>query len=144
MGLASMLLQYLHSNMRSGYGAMICDLSVRVSNDNAVRLYEREGYNVAERLLDYYKIGIQEDGYNMQKDLSSTIDDDGDDDGDDDDDLSTEMRLPRQLFVFRENAPAFGQVHRQRQEPVSSSSPNDFYFDSSSKTSIFMEHLNQF
>eukprot|EP00980_Cylindrotheca_fusiformis_P012637 scaffold3086_cov75-Cylindrotheca_fusiformis.AAC.3 len=107
MGLASMLLRYLHSNMRNRYGAVVCDLSVRVSNEGAIRLYEREGYCVSQRLLDYYKTGVQEDGFNMQKDLVASLTEGK---------KTPNEPLPRQLFVFRENTPLVAAVRKQPQQ----------------------------
>jgi ribosomal protein S18 acetylase RimI-like enzyme len=56
MGLTSMLLQYLHSNMNSKYGAVVCDLFVRVSNEAAIRLYEREGIYLCQHIVAFYKL----------------------------------------------------------------------------------------
>ncbi|CAJ1951194.1 unnamed protein product [Cylindrotheca closterium] len=70
LGLATKLLDYLHDAMKHRYGAVVCDLSVRMSNERAIRLYENHGYNVSERLYNYYKNGKLEDGLKMQKVLS--------------------------------------------------------------------------
>lgn len=91
MGLATKLLDYLHDSMQHRYGAVFCDLSVRMSNERAIRLYERHGYGVSERLSDYYKNGKVEDGFKMQKLLS-----DRSSQG-----TSTRIGLPQQMYVYR-------------------------------------------
>ncbi|KAL3940463.1 MAG: hypothetical protein SGBAC_005003 [Bacillariaceae sp.] len=92
MGLATKLLDYLHDSMRHRYGAVACDLSVRMSNERAIRLYENHGYTVSERLCEYYKNGKLEDGLKMQKGFSSSSSSSS----------SSESRitLPQQMFVY--------------------------------------------
>ena len=65
-GLGSFLLregmQYLQE-----LGADCVELEVRVSNDSAIRLYEKYGFRLEERFPDYY--GHGEDAYLMVKSL---------------------------------------------------------------------------
>lgn len=93
MGLATTLLDYLHDSMKHRYGAEFCDLSVRMSNKRAIQLYEKLGYEVSERLYDYYKNGKLEDGFRMQKFLSKhrRSSQAG----------TSRITLPQQMFVYR-------------------------------------------
>jgi len=64
LGVASNLMDNLEtitSNIHHGY---FVDLFVRVSNKVAIGMYERMGYVIYRRILDYYG---DEDGYDMRK-----------------------------------------------------------------------------
>jgi len=50
------------------------DLFVRVSNNVAVGMYEKLGYTVYRRVLEYYSGEIDEDAFDMRKALSRDVD----------------------------------------------------------------------
>jgi len=50
------------------------DLFVRVSNKVAINMYERLGYVVYRKVLDYYSGDPDEDAYDMRKAMSRDID----------------------------------------------------------------------
>mmetsp|Transcript_34355 Transcript_34355/g.83387 ORF Transcript_34355/g.83387 Transcript_34355/m.83387 type:complete len:370 (+) Transcript_34355:236-1345(+) len=100
MGLATKLLDYLHDSMKHRYGAVVCDLSVRMSNEKAIQLYKSHGYGVSERLYDYYKNEKLEDGFKMQKVLSD-YNSGGGGGGGSNSSSESRITLPQQMFVRR-------------------------------------------
>ncbi|BCU68332.1 ribosomal-protein-alanine N-acetyltransferase RimI [Sulfolobales archaeon HS-7] len=67
MGIGGNLLDYSLSHMKSDYGAQEVYLEVRVSNDVAIRLYEKKGFKKVRTLKHYYMDG--EDAFVMAREL---------------------------------------------------------------------------
>jgi ribosomal-protein-alanine N-acetyltransferase len=65
-GLASALMQMALDQFRKN-GCEISFLEVRASNENAINIYKKNDYNIAERIKGYYNDG--EDAYVMEKKL---------------------------------------------------------------------------
>jgi ribosomal-protein-alanine N-acetyltransferase len=65
-GLGSVLMQKALDQFRKK-GCEISFLEVRTSNENAINIYKKNGYNIAERIKGYYNDG--EDAYVMEKKL---------------------------------------------------------------------------
>jgi hypothetical protein len=69
MGLAKSLMTQLHNHLKY-QGVESCGLHVRCSNAAACRLYQADGYEIAQIIPSYYQDG--EDAYFMRKMLPST------------------------------------------------------------------------
>ena len=63
---ASILIDHLEKLSEDDYEARFCDLFVRTDNEAAIKLYERLGYSVYRKILQYYSNG---DAYDMRKPL---------------------------------------------------------------------------
>jgi N-terminal acetyltransferase B complex catalytic subunit len=70
LGLARKLMQMLEDASEHLYAAYFVDLFVRVSNEVAIGMYKRLGYQVHRRVLGYYSSGPAEDGFDMRKPLA--------------------------------------------------------------------------
>ncbi|ADM27298.1 (SSU ribosomal protein S18P)-alanine acetyltransferase [Ignisphaera aggregans DSM 17230] len=66
-GIATMLMSALIYTLKTIYGAEEVYLEVRVSNEPAIRLYQKLGFVIAKRIEQYYLDG--EDAYLMIKKL---------------------------------------------------------------------------
>jgi N-terminal acetyltransferase B complex catalytic subunit len=69
LGLAKMMMDELERVTDCVYRGFFVDLFVRVSNEIAIKMYERFGYSVYRRVIDYYS-GFQpgdvdEDAYGL-------------------------------------------------------------------------------
>ena len=73
LGLAANLMNILEE-VSDRKRCFFVDLFVRVSNQVAVNMYHRLGYNVYRRVLEYYSGDKDEDAYDMRKALSNDID----------------------------------------------------------------------
>ncbi|REJ99244.1 MAG: ribosomal-protein-alanine N-acetyltransferase [Acidobacteria bacterium] len=63
-GIARMMLEHTERSLKNkGFGSIV--LEVRVSNENARKLYSGSGYVVTQRLIEYYNDG--EDAFLMSK-----------------------------------------------------------------------------
>lgn len=69
LGLAKSLMTQLHHHLQH-QGVQSCGLHVRVNNRAACRLYQDDGYEIAQIIPSYYQDG--EDAYYMRKMLPST------------------------------------------------------------------------
>jgi N-terminal acetyltransferase B complex catalytic subunit len=69
LGLARKLMQMLEDVSEKIYNAFFVDLFVRCSNEVAIGMYKRLGYQVYRRILGYYSSGPAEDGFDMRKPL---------------------------------------------------------------------------
>eukprot|EP01125_Pyxidicula_operculata_P010475 TRINITY_DN3445_c0_g1_i1.p1 TRINITY_DN3445_c0_g1~~TRINITY_DN3445_c0_g1_i1.p1 ORF type:complete len:191 (-),score=15.89 TRINITY_DN3445_c0_g1_i1:45-617(-) len=69
LGVATKLMDILESVTEKIYEGFFVDLFVRASNQNAISMYEKLGYSVYRRVLEYYQDegGRQEDGLDMRK-----------------------------------------------------------------------------
>ncbi|CAJ1950351.1 unnamed protein product [Cylindrotheca closterium] len=66
LGLAQAMMRQLHHHLQH-QGIKQCGLHVRTSNEAACRLYQRDGYEIAQIIPAYYQDG--EDAYFMRKSL---------------------------------------------------------------------------
>lgn len=66
LGLAKAMMTQLHHHLQH-QGIRNCGLHVRTSNEAACRLYQRDGYEIAQIIPSYYQDG--EDAYFMRKTL---------------------------------------------------------------------------
>ncbi|XP_003738514.1 N-alpha-acetyltransferase 20 [Galendromus occidentalis] len=76
LGVANRLMENLE-NISEEKGCYFVDLFVRLSNSIAIDMYERLGYTVYRRVLDYYSrlnSNLDEDAYDMRKALSRDVD----------------------------------------------------------------------
>lgn len=64
LGLAKSLMSQLHHHLQH-HGVQSCGLHVRVGNQAAVSLYQRDGYEIAQIIPSYYQDG--EDAYFMRR-----------------------------------------------------------------------------
>eukprot|EP00033_Pygsuia_biforma_P004591 GCRY01005033.1.p1 GENE.GCRY01005033.1~~GCRY01005033.1.p1 ORF type:complete len:184 (-),score=7.89 GCRY01005033.1:139-657(-) len=71
IGLAKKLMKILEDASESA-NTFFVDLFVRCSNQVAIGMYERMGYTIYRRVLQYYS--GNEDGYDMRKPLSRDVD----------------------------------------------------------------------
>ena len=69
LGLAATMMQRLEETSELKRGFFV-DLFVRVSNAVAVEMYEKLGYSVYRRVLEYYSGDPDEDAFDMRKALS--------------------------------------------------------------------------
>ncbi|BFZ07083.1 hypothetical protein BsWGS_10122 [Bradybaena similaris] len=69
LGLAGKLMKGLEDISERKHCYFV-DLFVRVSNKVAVAMYEKLGYSVYRRVLEYYSGGVDEDAFDMRKALS--------------------------------------------------------------------------
>jgi ribosomal protein S18 acetylase RimI-like enzyme len=69
LGLAKAMMTQLHHHLRHN-GIKHCGLHVRTSNEAACRLYQQDGYEIAQIIPSYYQDG--EDAYFMRKTLPET------------------------------------------------------------------------
>ncbi len=69
-GLAGMLMEEIESIARRK-GVDTMSLHVAVDNDGAISLYRKHGYNVTERIADYY--GADRPAYYMEKSLVGSV-----------------------------------------------------------------------
>eukprot|EP00980_Cylindrotheca_fusiformis_P012463 scaffold3055_cov143-Cylindrotheca_fusiformis.AAC.4 len=67
LGLAQAMMTQLHHHLQH-QGIKNCGLHVRTSNEAACRLYQRDGYEIAQIIPSYYQDG--EDAYFMRKALN--------------------------------------------------------------------------
>lgn len=65
MGLAAQLMDILESVSEFSYNAYFVDLFVRKSNTVAIKMYERFGYTIYRRVLEYYTGTVPEDAYGI-------------------------------------------------------------------------------
>ena len=68
-GLASKLMNLLETASDTFLKAHFVDLFVRPTNLNAQKMYEKLGYKLYRRIINYYET-IHEDGFDMRKSLS--------------------------------------------------------------------------
>lgn len=57
----------------NSYNGYFVDLFVRLSNNVAIQMYEKFGYSIYRRVLDYYAGLNPEDAYDMRKALTRDI-----------------------------------------------------------------------
>lgn len=69
LGLAATLMHNLEEISENKH-CFFVDLFVRVSNKVAVAMYEKLGYTVYRRVLEYYSGEVDEDAFDMRKALS--------------------------------------------------------------------------
>ncbi|XP_076463985.1 N-alpha-acetyltransferase 20-like [Babylonia areolata] len=69
LGLAATLMHSLEEISENKH-CFFVDLFVRVSNKVAVAMYEKLGYTVYRRVLEYYSGEVDEDAFDMRKALS--------------------------------------------------------------------------
>jgi len=69
LGIAKSLMNQLHHHLYLHRGVEACGLHVRTSNQAACRLYQRDGYEVAQIIPSYYQDG--EDAFFMRKRLEA-------------------------------------------------------------------------
>ncbi|KAK7506817.1 hypothetical protein BaRGS_00001668 [Batillaria attramentaria] len=69
LGLAATLMRNLEEISEKKH-CFFVDLFVRVSNQVAVTMYEKLGYSVYRRVLEYYSGEVDEDAFDMRKALS--------------------------------------------------------------------------
>jgi len=67
MRLAYMMMVAVHQALKENYGAEEAFLEVRVSNNPAIKLYEKLGYKIVRRIDNYYLDG--EDAFVMAREL---------------------------------------------------------------------------
>ncbi|XP_062523482.1 N-alpha-acetyltransferase 20-like [Corticium candelabrum] len=72
LGVAAKLMNYLEDISEKKH-CFFVDLFVRVSNNVAVTMYEKLGYIVYRRVLEYYSGTKSEDAYDMRKALSRDV-----------------------------------------------------------------------
>ena len=72
LGVAKGLMDYLETVSESTYCGYFVDLFVRVSNSLAITMYEKLGYIVYRRVLEYYS-GEGEDAFDMRKALNRDV-----------------------------------------------------------------------
>ena len=68
LGIASMLMSLLETASEKLYSAYFVDLYVRPTNKHAQTMYEKLGYVLYRRIINYYET-LNEDGYDMRKSL---------------------------------------------------------------------------
>ncbi|KAI9092891.1 acyl-CoA N-acyltransferase [Phlyctochytrium arcticum] len=73
LGLAANLMEILETVSEKIYNAFFVDLFVRKSNNVAIGMYEKFGYSVYRRVLDYYSGPSPEDAYDMRKALPRDV-----------------------------------------------------------------------
>lgn len=62
LGLAKMMMDELERVTDEVYRGYFVDLFVRVSNEIAIGMYEKLGYSVYRRVVEYYSGGIGDEG----------------------------------------------------------------------------------
>jgi len=67
MKLAYIMMVAVHQALKENYGAEEAFLEVRVSNNPAIKLYEKLGYKIVKRIDNYYLDG--EDAFVMAREL---------------------------------------------------------------------------
>eukprot|EP01130_Rhizamoeba_saxonica_P010447 TRINITY_DN4277_c0_g1_i1.p1 TRINITY_DN4277_c0_g1~~TRINITY_DN4277_c0_g1_i1.p1 ORF type:complete len:175 (+),score=41.42 TRINITY_DN4277_c0_g1_i1:50-574(+) len=71
IGLACLLMDILEDVTDNVHGGYFVDLFVRKSNDVAIKFYEKLGYVVYRRVIEYYS--GKEDAYDMRKSMSIDV-----------------------------------------------------------------------
>eukprot|EP00055_Hartaetosiga_balthica_P004205 m.10609 g.10609 ORF g.10609 m.10609 type:complete len:177 (-) comp3694_c0_seq1:3967-4497(-) len=69
LGLANQMMKDLEDISENRHGGYFVDLFVRKSNDVAVKLYEKLGYQTYRTVIEYYSGENSEDAYDMRKSL---------------------------------------------------------------------------
>ena len=126
LGLASGLLNHLQNCFQEDYQAVICDLSVRVSNVNAIRLYQQLGYTIDETLIGFYPSGPPEDAYQMSKILRMFAPNNK---------HSSKFQQPNKESNNKLSLPRYHTVRTVTQSPTNNIVKSD--------SSIYMEYLDE-
>jgi N-terminal acetyltransferase B complex catalytic subunit len=69
LGLAKIMMEKFEEICIHTYHAYFVDLFVRSSNNLAIRMYEKFGYSMYRRVLEYYSGELPEDALDMRKAL---------------------------------------------------------------------------